>query len=122
MKNDLLIKSKLDEAESRLALAEGDLEAAMGALLPTPRAQKTIAGQVLEEAFAKLRATRAEVKRLANLVETDEADKPAEPSADTSADASADASANASADTPADAPAATSADTPAATPTDKPAE
>lgn len=72
MSNDIL-KSSLNEAENRLALAEGDLEAAMNALQPTPRAQKTIAGQVLEEAFMKLRATRAEVKRLAKLLEGGEA-------------------------------------------------
>lgn len=72
--NNKLLKTKLNEAESRLALAEEDLEAAMDALQPTPRAQKTIAGQVLEEAFAKLRSTRAEVKRLANLVDGGELD------------------------------------------------
>ncbi|MCK6586543.1 MAG: hypothetical protein HUU21_34430 [Polyangiaceae bacterium] len=71
-KKDVL-KTKLNEAESRLALAEEALEAAMSVLQPSPRAQKTIAGEVLEEAFVTLRSTRAEVKRLANLLEEGEA-------------------------------------------------
>ena len=53
MKIDLL-KEKLNEAESRLALAEEALEAAMNALQPGRRAEKTIAGEVLDDAFAKM--------------------------------------------------------------------
>lgn len=70
MINDLL-KTKLSEAESRLALAEEALEVAMNALQPGCRAEKTIAGEVLENAFAKLRETRAEVKRLGVLLEAE---------------------------------------------------
>jgi hypothetical protein len=44
----------------------------MSALEPARRAEKTIASQVLEEAFTKIRAARAEVKRLGTVIEDED--------------------------------------------------
>jgi hypothetical protein len=70
--NKALLRSRIDEADKMLTVAEEDLTTAMSALQGGPRSNKTIATQAIEDAFLKLREARAEVKRLATLISEDD--------------------------------------------------
>jgi hypothetical protein len=70
--NNKLLKERISEADRVLTVAEEDLDVALSALRKGPRSDKTIATQAIEDAFVKLRAARAEVKRLAELVSEDD--------------------------------------------------
>jgi hypothetical protein len=72
MKNKELLKMRIGEADKMLTVAEEDLTTAMSALQAGPRSNKTIATQAIEDAFIKLREARAEVKRLALLINEDD--------------------------------------------------
>lgn len=63
-----LLNLRIAEADRVLTVAEEDLTTALSALRKGPRSDKTIATQAIEDAFVKLRTARAEVKRLAELL------------------------------------------------------
>ena len=63
------IKSKLDEANRLLVVAEQELETAMHALLSERGDEKTLVAKVLEDALAKLRKARREVAEMEKLLE-----------------------------------------------------
>jgi hypothetical protein len=63
------IKSKLDDANRLLAVAEQELETAMHALLSGRGDERTLVAKVLEDAFGKLREARREVVEMEKLLE-----------------------------------------------------
>lgn len=72
--SDDLLRARIEAADRVLTTAEEDLTTAMSALQKSPRSNKTIVNEALEDAIAKLYAARAEVKRLAILLEEKEAE------------------------------------------------
>lgn len=67
-----LLLSKIESAKTGLSDAEGDLEKVLREIRIAPRAQKTTISAVVEDAFAKLRAARATLGDLEEIVVKDE--------------------------------------------------
>jgi len=63
------IKTKLEDANRLLAIAEEELETGMRALLSERGDEKTLVAKVLADAFEKLRAARRDVAELERLLE-----------------------------------------------------
>ena len=55
------VTARLESAKAAITRAEEELEAAMREIRVAPRAEKVAIGQVLERAFATLRAAKAEL-------------------------------------------------------------
>ncbi len=67
-----LVLSKIESAKQEMSDAEGDLEKVLREISIAPRAQKTTISAVVETAFAKLRAARATLGDLEEIVVKDE--------------------------------------------------
>ncbi|MGK3991665.1 hypothetical protein [Sorangium sp. So ce1024] len=63
---------KVTAAKQEIADAESNLERALGEIQVAPRADKTTVSEVVQEAFAKLRAARTNLIELEGLVMADE--------------------------------------------------
>jgi hypothetical protein len=63
-----LIQAKIDKARQRLTRAEEELEIAMRALQGGPRAEKVKVSDLIKDAFDELRAARADLAGLDELV------------------------------------------------------
>lgn len=72
MSKKKLLLSKIESAKTGLSDAEGDLEKVLREIRIAPRAQKTTISAVVEDAFAKLRAARATLGDLEEIVVKDE--------------------------------------------------
>jgi hypothetical protein len=66
--NKALLLAKIDSAKHDIEAAETDLEKALRDMQVMPRAEKTTISKALEDAFAKVRATRALLTDLQELV------------------------------------------------------
>lgn len=71
MKKELLL-TKIDAAKRDMSAAEADLEAVLSAIKVEPRAQKTTTSAAVEDAFKKLRAARAALGELEEIVANEE--------------------------------------------------
>lgn len=67
MKVNLLV-SKVEAAKLAIAKAQSDLEAAINEIRVAPRAEKIALSDVLEDAFEKLRAAKAELLEIEALL------------------------------------------------------
>lgn len=65
--NEPLLRSKIDAAEQKLALAEQELAEAIGALRAVPRAEKTVTTRLIEEALENVRVSRVRLVELKSL-------------------------------------------------------
>jgi hypothetical protein len=63
------LKAKVGLAREQLGSAEGKLEMALAALEKVPRAQKTLVGQALADAFGGLREPKRDLIELEELLE-----------------------------------------------------
>ena len=70
--NKALLLEKIASAKHDIEAAELDLEKALRDMQVMPRAEKTTISKVLEDAFAKVRATRALLSDLQELVSADD--------------------------------------------------
>jgi hypothetical protein len=68
----LLIRSKIEEAEQQLTLAEREFTAAIRELRVVPRAEKTLTSTLIEDALGKLSASRAKVTELKALLDAED--------------------------------------------------
>lgn len=71
MKN-LLIRSKIEEAEQELTLAAQQLAEAIREMRGAPRAEKTIPNDLVEGALSRLSASQAKVAELKTLLDTED--------------------------------------------------
>lgn len=69
----LLVRSKIEEAEQQLTIAEQEFSAAIRELRAIPRAEKTVTTAIIENALGKLSASKAKVLELKALLEEDDA-------------------------------------------------
>ena len=65
----LLLKAKIEEAEQQLTTAEAEFAAAIRELRAAPRAEKTLTTTIIENAFDKLRLSKAKVSELKTLLD-----------------------------------------------------
>jgi hypothetical protein len=65
--------TKLDVAKREVGRAEKDIDRLLGEVRVAPRAEKTTVSQVLEDAFAALRAAKTELAELERLIKSDDA-------------------------------------------------
>ena len=70
--NKALIHSKAEAAKHRLTRAEEELEVAMRALQGGPRAEKVKVSQLIQDAFVELRAAKADLAELDELLNVEE--------------------------------------------------
>ena len=70
--NKKLLLEKIESAKRDIEAAETDLEKALRDMRVMPRAEKTTISKVLEDAFAKVRATRTLLTDLEELVTADD--------------------------------------------------
>jgi hypothetical protein len=68
----LLIRSKIEEAEHQLTVAEEEFSAAIRDLRGAPRAEKTVTTTLIEDAVDKLKACRAKVSELKLLLDAED--------------------------------------------------
>lgn len=71
MKN-LLIRSKIEEAEQELTLAAQQLAEAIREMQAAPRAEKTIPNDLVEGALSRLSASRVKVVELKTLLDAED--------------------------------------------------
>lgn len=65
----LAIRSKIEEAEQQLTIAEEEFATSIRALRGVPRAEKTVPTEIIESALEKLRVSKAKVSELKKLLE-----------------------------------------------------
>jgi hypothetical protein len=70
--NKALLLQKIESARHDIEAAETDLESALRDMRVMPRAEKTTISKVLEDAFAKVKATRTLLTDLEELVSGDD--------------------------------------------------
>jgi hypothetical protein len=63
-----LLLSKIDDAKRDVTAAETALTSLLAQVDVAPRAEKTTVSQVMEEAFSKLRLTKADLAELEKLI------------------------------------------------------
>ncbi len=68
----LLIRSKIEEAEQQLTLAEQEFSAALREMRSVPRAEKIVTSALVEGAMGKLSASRAKVLELRALLDAED--------------------------------------------------
>lgn len=67
-----LIRSKIEQAEQQLTLAEREFSAAIRELRDVPRAEKTVTSILIEDALDKLSASKAKVVELKALLDAED--------------------------------------------------
>jgi hypothetical protein len=70
--NKKLLKTKIEQAEQQLTIAEGEFATAVRELRGVPRAAKTVMTALIESALDNLRASKSKVSELKKLLDTDE--------------------------------------------------
>ncbi|HSO00125.1 MAG TPA: hypothetical protein VLS89_17655 [Candidatus Nanopelagicales bacterium] len=68
----LLIRSKIEEAEQQLTLAEQEFSEALGDMRSVPRAEKTLTNALIEGALEKLSVSKAKVTELKLLLDAED--------------------------------------------------
>jgi hypothetical protein len=68
----LLIRTKIDEAEQQLTMAEQEFSEAIRELRSVPRAEKTVTSTLIEDALGKLSASKAKVLELKALLDLED--------------------------------------------------
>lgn len=70
-----VLKAKLDAAKAQIGVAERELEQALHGIHSASRAEKTKITEVVEDAFKRLRAAKADLLELEVLIEREEPDR-----------------------------------------------
>ena len=68
----IMLRTKIEEAEQQLALAEEEVAAAIRQIRVLPRAEKVVTGRTIENALDQLKVSRAKVGELKALLDADD--------------------------------------------------